>query len=67
VKDFPNKGFNSIDEARKWVHQFVQQYNQEFLHSGIKYVTPYQRHYGLDMGILAKREEVYQSAKESKP
>lgn len=55
VKDF--KGFSSMDEVRKWVHHFVHQYN-EFLHSGIKYVTPYQRHYGLDIEILAKREKV---------
>src|SRR5690606_1001103 len=33
VKDFPYKGFSSIEKAREWVHQFVHQYNHEFLHS----------------------------------
>ncbi len=67
TKDFPTKGFSSIEEARKWVHGFVNLYNNEFLHSGIKFVTPNQRHYGLDVDILAKRDEVYKLAQASKP
>ena len=67
TKDFPNKGFISLEEARKWVYRFVNLYNTEFLHSGIKFVTPYQRHYGLDIELLAKRDEVYKKAKSQKP
>lgn len=67
TKDFPTKGFLSIGEARKWVHGFVNLYNNEFLHSGIKFVTPNQRHYGLDVDILAKRDEVYKLAQSNKP
>ena len=67
VKDFPTKGFASIEEARKWVYNFVNLYNTLFLHSGIKYVTPYQRHHGLDIEILAKRDDVYRTARENKP
>lgn len=67
TKDFPTKGFLSIDEARKWVHKFVNLYNTEFLHSGIKYVTPYQRHYGLDKEILAMRDKIYRKAQSKNP
>lgn len=67
TKDFPTKGFSSIGEARQWVHSFVNLYNNEFLHSGIKFVTPNQRHYGLDVDILAKRDEVYKLAQSNKP
>lgn len=67
TKDFPAKGFASIDEARKWVHKFVELYNKEFLHSGIKFVTPYQRHTGQDVGILERRDKVYKAAKQQKP
>ena len=67
VKDFPTKGFASIEEARKWVHSFVSLYNNDFQHSGIKYVTPYQRHYGLDIEILENRKVVYEEARARKP
>lgn len=42
-------------------------YNNEYLYSGIKFVTPNQRHYGLDIDILAKRDEVYKLAQSNKP
>lgn len=67
TKDFPVKGFATIEEARIWVQRFVELYNTEFLHSGIKFVTPYQRHYGLDIDILANRDMVYKAARISKP
>jgi len=67
TKDFPCKGFASIEKAREWVFKFVNLYNTEFLHSGIKFVTPYQRHYGEDIAILAKRKEVYRQAKLKHP
>lgn len=38
-------------------------YNEEHLHSGIKFVTPTQRHQGDDLAILANRKRVYQKAK----
>lgn len=67
TKDFPNKGFVSLKEARKWVYGFVNLYNTEFLHSGIKFVTPYQRHNGFDVKLLEKRNEVYKRTKALKP
>ena len=53
-------GFHTIEDARLWVDRFVDWYNTEHKHSGIKYVTPEQRHCGLDTTILNKREEVYE-------
>jgi len=67
TKDFPTKGFESLEEARRWVYKFSDLYNKEFLHSGIKFVTPYQRHYGLDQEVLKKRDDIYRQAKTKKP
>jgi putative transposase len=53
--------------ARDWVGTFVKWYNQEHLHSGIKFVTPMQRHNGLDEKILQQRDDVYQKAKARLP
>jgi len=36
-------------------------------HSGIRFVTPVQRHRGEDREILAKRKAVYEAAKERNP
>jgi hypothetical protein len=44
--EFPAKGFASLDEARAWAAGFVHWYNVEHRHSGIRYVTPQQRHAG---------------------
>ena len=45
----------------------IQWYNHEHRHSGIKFVTPAQRHSGEDIEILAKRKLVYQKAKTQNP
>ena len=65
--NYPNKGFVDIEKARLWVSDFVDWYNKEHHHSGIKFVTPNQRHAGEDIEILAKRKEVYESAKALNP
>lgn len=64
---WPEHGFKDIDEARKWVDKFMQWYNHEHQHSGIKFVTPAQRHHGLDSQILKQRTAVYQAAREQHP
>ncbi|MFN7697029.1 MAG: integrase core domain-containing protein, partial [Deltaproteobacteria bacterium] len=51
---YPRKPFDSIEAARGWVEDFVAWYNGEHLHSGIRYVTPNDRHAGRDVAILAK-------------
>jgi putative transposase len=59
---YPRKPFESIDAARAWVAGFVAWYNQEHLHSAIRYVTPEERHQRLDGAILAQRHRVYRAA-----
>lgn len=64
---YPNKGFNNLNEAREWVSGFVHWYNHQHLHSGINFITPYQRHHGLVIDIMQKRIETYKKAKEANP
>lgn len=64
---YPVIGFSSLKEAREWVKRFVEWYNNEHLHSGIKFVTPSQRHEGIDKKILENRKEVYKNAKMKNP
>jgi transposase InsO family protein len=65
--DYPRKPFASLEAAQAWTHQFVHWYNQEHKHSGLKFVTPAQRHAGQAAAILAGRERLYANAKSSNP
>ena len=65
--EYPTQPFASIEAARAWVARFVAWYNYEHLHSGIRYVTPVQRHCGEDVAILQKRDQVYQQARNRNP
>ncbi len=65
--EYPERPFNDLQAARSWVCGFVEWYNHEHLHSGVKFVTPQQRHTGEDVHILAKRKQVYQAAKSKNP
>ncbi|KAB8308346.1 IS3 family transposase [Erwinia endophytica] len=67
VPDWPSSGFVTLEEARVWVERFTRWYNGEHRHSGIRYVTPAQRHRGEDREILRKRNEVYRSARSVHP
>ena len=53
----------TIEDARKWVAQFVYWYNNEHRHSQIKFVTPNQRHTGQDIQILLQRKKLYEMKK----
>lgn len=64
---YPNKPFASIEESRQWVQRFVTWYNTEHRHSGIRFVTPEQRHQGEDVAILATRKATYEAAKARYP
>ena len=64
---YPFNGFKSLEDARKWVDKFVNWYNKTHLHSGIKFLTPFQRHYGLDQEIMKKRNETYAIARAKHP
>ena len=64
---YPSKPFSDVSEALAWVKRFVYWYNEEHLHSGIKFVTPGSRHRGEDRKILDQRKEVYEEAKKRHP
>jgi hypothetical protein len=64
---YPTKPFASLDEARAWVATFVPWYNEEHLHSGIRFTTPASRHAGMDSAILANRAQVYHAAQCTHP
>ena len=64
---WPMQPFQSLDEARQWVQTFVTWYNTEHRHSGIRFVTPQQRHQGADKTILTARTTVYEQAKANHP
>ena len=64
---YPSEPFASIEQARTWVSSFVQWYNEEHRHSAINFVTPAQRHQGIDRQILKKRQDVYRAARDKHP
>ncbi|WP_027338561.1 IS3 family transposase [Halonatronum saccharophilum] len=64
---YPHGGFSSLEQAREWIEKFVKWYNYTHLHSGINFITPYQRHYGLDMEIMKRRTKIYEEAKIKHP
>ena len=65
--DYPSKPFASLEQAQEWTQKFVRWYNQEHKHSGLKFVTPAQRHNGQDAVILKRREQVYDDARNRHP
>ena len=64
---YPAQGFADLQAARQWASDFVHWYNHEHRHSGIRYVTPAQRHAGLDQEILQARHALYAQAREDNP
>lgn len=57
--------FATVEGARTWVERFVRWHNDERLRSGINFVTPAQRHRGVDAAVLAARDAVYERASPS--
>jgi transposase InsO family protein len=64
---YPERPFNSVGDAQSWVLGFVAWYNDDHQHSGIRFVTPSQRHAGHDVAILSHRHEVYRQARQHRP
>lgn len=64
---YPTRPFASLDAARAWVAIFVPWYNDEHLHSGIRFTTPASRHTGTDTAILHHRDRVYHAAQRTHP
>ena len=65
--NYQPKGFKTLKEAREWVSLFVKWYNHDHHHSGLKFLTPYQRRSGRAEEILARRHMVYEAAKAAHP
>lgn len=65
--NYQPKGFASLGEARLWCSNFVNWYRFEHHHSGIKFLTPAQRHRGEGDAIMDNRRRVYEAAKVEHP
>lgn len=65
--NYPKKPFENLAAAQSWTQGFVEWYNRVHKHSGLKFVTPEQRHEGQDDAILRQREQVYAAAKKRNP
>jgi len=65
--DMPLKPFADVAEACAWVTKLVRWYNHEHRHCGIQFVTPAQRHAGLDQALLEQRDALYLEAKAKNP
>jgi putative transposase len=60
--DYPNRPFKSRVEVWLWIAAFVEWYNHELHHSGIKFVTPDQRQSGQAIAICRRRNQDYVEA-----
>ena len=65
--EYPTQPFSDLKDARHWVGLFVDWYNHQHRHSAIRFVTPAQRHDGLDHQLLEHRKAVYEAAKSRHP
>ena len=64
--DYPPNGFHSIESAREWVFAFASWYNLKHKHSGLSFLTPYQRFCGGEQ-VLEQRRAVYEAARARNP
>jgi transposase InsO family protein len=64
---YPRHPFKDLLAARNWVTIFMHWYNEEHRHSAIQFVTPAERHTGLDVELLDRRAELYTAAKAKNP
>jgi len=64
---YPRRPFADAAVARAWVARFVAWYNGEHRHSAIRFVTPDERHFGVEASILANRHALYLKARDRHP
>jgi transposase InsO family protein len=64
---YPSLPFAGVQQARMWVTDFVAWYNGRHHHSGIRYVTPDDRHFGREAAVLARRQAIYARARTRHP
>lgn len=50
--------FETIEEAREYFKKYFADYNEEFRHSGIQFLSPSERHYGQEQKILDERNRL---------
>ena len=65
--ELPVRPFESVLAERRWVTDLAHWYNHEHRHSAIGFVTPAQRHAGLDRVLLEQRARVYALARQQHP
>jgi transposase InsO family protein len=65
--EYPYRRFASLAQAKEWFATFEAWYNHEHLHSGIRFVTPNDRHCGREEQTLKNRTRVYQQARRRNP
>ena len=63
----PVKPFANLLAARRWVTDLAHWYNNEHSQSAIGFVTPAQRHAGLDSALLEHCVLVYERARPQHP
>lgn len=63
----PVEPFPDLAAARAFADLLVNWYNHQHRHSAIGYVTPAERHAGLDQALLEKRHALYQAARATNP
>jgi len=63
----PVRPFADLLAARRWVTDLAHWYNNVHRHSAIGFVTPAQRHAGLDSSLLEQRALVYELARRHHP
>ena len=64
---YPRRPLRSQAEASAWMMAFVDWYNHQHRHSGIRFVTPAQRHSGQALAIARQRADVYVRARQLHP
>lgn len=59
--------FTDLAHVRRWFATFIDWYNTKHMHSGLSYVTPFQKRNGQHQSIFAQRNTVIAVAKEAHP
>lgn len=59
--------FDTLEDARRWMGEFVNWYNTAHQHSSIGYVTPHQLRYGQANAIYEQRNATLQQARAAYP
>jgi len=65
--DYPRKPFATKEQVCAWFAGIIDWYNHRHRHSGIKFVTPVQRHSASAIAICKQRAEVYEKARRAHP